>query len=87
MSLYKVYEIVRQDVGDVAAAGWAKRGEIRAFTQTAQSAESLGDAARHAVRKFAPPDTPMTHSDAVALVQAILQRWLASRDDEAGEQT
>ena len=87
MSLYKVYEIIRQDVGDMAAAGWAKRGEIRAFTQTAQSAEALGDAARHAASKFAPPDTPMTHSDAVTLLRSILQRWLASRDDEAGEQT
>lgn len=51
VNLYKVYELMRDEVGDVVKCGLATERELNRFTQTAQSKESIGDAARHAVQK------------------------------------
>jgi len=46
---YKILEIIELDVGgSIYQEGWTNKSEATRFTQTANSAEALGDAARHA---------------------------------------
>ncbi|MCX5645342.1 MAG: hypothetical protein NTZ17_11800 [Phycisphaerae bacterium] len=75
-NLYKIFEIVRDDVGDVVAQGWAAKRELARFTQTAQTPESIGDAARHASKKFKPHAEPMSHTEATSFIKDLLRRWL-----------
>jgi len=53
-SLYKVYEVIRDDIGSQQAiikSGFVKKQKLKRFTQTAQSSLALGDEARHASKK------------------------------------
>ena len=78
-SLYKAYEIIRDDVGDkIIKNGWSV-SDISRFTQTAQSRAALGDSARHASKKYKPPAQPTTLLEARALIKAILSRWVSSK--------
>ncbi|GFO95992.1 hypothetical protein ig2599ANME_0176 [groundwater metagenome] len=82
ISLYKVYEIIRDDVGgkhQIIKNGWSVDSDINRFTQTAQSRAALGDSARHASEKYKPPAQPMTLSGARALIKTILSRWASSK--------
>jgi len=82
VNLYKIYEIVRDDVGGddkVVKNGWATKNEIKRFTQTAQSRDALGDAARHASAKFKSPSKPMSLSEAMSLIKIVLENWLCSK--------
>lgn len=82
VSLYKAYEIIRDDVGgkhQIIKNGWSVDSDINRFTQTAQSRAALGDSARHASEKYKPPAQPMTLSEAKALIKTILSRWVASK--------
>ena len=82
INLYKVYEIISEDVGGQEAIvrnGWATRQSLRRFTQTAQSKAALGDLARHAANKFRPPSQPMTTQEAEALLRGLIVSWLSSK--------
>jgi len=71
ISLYKAFEIIRDDVGDkhqIIKNGWSVDSCINRFTQTAQSRAALGDSARHASKKYKPPAQPMSLSEAEALI-------------------
>ena len=79
-SLYKAYEIIRDNVGDkIIKNGWSVKSDISRFTQTAQSRAALGDSARHASKKYKPPAQPTTLLEARALIKAILSRWVSSK--------
>ena len=72
ISLYKAYEIIRDDVGgkhQIIKNGWSVDSDINRFTQTAQSRAALGDSARHASGKYKPPAQPMTFSEARPLIK------------------
>lgn len=77
-NLYKIYELVKAEAGDVVSCGWLTKGELNRFTQTAQSQESLGDAARHASKKFKPHKDPMSLIEAKSFIKALLLNWLSS---------
>jgi len=82
ISLYKVYEIISDDVGGqqvITKNGWATNQKLSRFTQTAQSKAALGDLARHAANKFKPPSQPMTIEDARSLLREIILNWLSSK--------
>ena len=82
ISLYKVYEIIREDVSGQQAItrnGWATKQGLSRFTQTAQSRAALGDFARHATNKFKPPLQPMSIKEAEALLRGIILSWLSSK--------
>ena len=82
ISLYKVYEIIRDDVGGtprLLKQSWVADAEISRFTQTAQSRAALGDSARHASEKYHAPSQPMTISEARTLIHTILSRWVSSK--------
>jgi len=73
ISLYKVYEIIRDDVGGkITTNGWASKTRLGLFTQTAQSA-------RHASKKKSPPAQPMSILEAESLIRGILLSWFRSK--------
>lgn len=78
ISLYKVYEIIKDDIGSdvIINSGFAKKTKLRRFTQTAQSRLALGDEARHASKKCKPPAKPMTFNEAKSFIGGILINWL-----------
>jgi hypothetical protein len=80
--LYQVLEVIREDVGDLQSLkskSWVASSEISRFTRTANSYRALGPAARHAMLREAPPESPMTLSDATDLIRALLRSWLAEK--------
>ena len=80
-NLWKVYEVIRDAVGGtegIVQAGWATRREISLFSQTAQSDKALGDAARHAAKKYKAPEDPMSLSRARSLIIGLLCNWVDS---------
>ena len=82
ISLYKVYEIIRDDVGKndvIIGNGWVTRKELSRFNYTAQSRAALGDAARHAAKKFQPPPKPMPFHEADSLIRGVLLSWFRSK--------
>jgi hypothetical protein len=81
VSLYKVYEIVRDDVGGnpaISDRGWLTKPTRSRFTGTAQSREALGDEARHASRNYRPPKKPMQIREARAIIGDLLLKWIDS---------
>lgn len=81
ISLYKVYEIIRDDVGNkdvILRNGWVTKKGLKRFTQTAQSRAALGDAARHASNK-PPPAQPMPFHEAESLIRGVLLSWFHSK--------
>jgi len=81
-TLYKVYEIIRDDVGGenaIIEKHRVSRGKLKRFTQTAQSREALGDYARHASKKYKPPAQPMSFSEAKSLIKDMLINWMQTK--------
>jgi hypothetical protein len=78
-NLWKVYEVIKDAVGDrkeIARAGWATKEDLLLFGQTAQSDKALGDAARHAGKKYKAPEDPMSLSRARKLITDLLCHWI-----------
>jgi hypothetical protein len=76
-SLYKVLELARSHMNQsIEGLGIASASELRRFTQTANSAESVGDSARHSRGRFAAPRNPMSLPEASELLGRILRAWL-----------
>ncbi len=85
-NLYRVYEIVRDDVGGkqvgkarIASNGWATKSEIDLFVETSCNPKAVGDAARHGVADRPPPPDPMVLPDAQALIRRIVAGWLSTK--------
>jgi hypothetical protein len=76
INLYKIFELVRDDVGNLYERNWVTQEELKRFTQTAQSQDTLGDAARHASKKYKPHPKPMSLIEAKAFIRNILLHWL-----------
>ena len=76
VSAKKIYEIVRDDVGDLRKRRWGIEQDKNRFTQTAQSKDALGDSARHAAKKYKPPLNPMSLAEAKSFIRNILLNWL-----------
>lgn len=77
--LYRLYEVVEAGLGGeeaIDARGWASRADLRRFKHSANSVSAAGDLARHGVESTEPPRSPMSLSEAQALVDALLTRWL-----------
>jgi hypothetical protein len=79
VNLYRVYEIVRADLGgekELVSKGWANKKTLSLFTHTANSFSAIGGEARHAAEQNDPPPHPMTHGAAKALVTLLVHEWL-----------
>ncbi len=84
-TLYKVYEVIRQDAGGaMVKSGWATQAEVNRFRASANRPELSGDDARHA-RHSGPPPTlkPMTQDEAAELIARVLRHWLLSKRDSS----
>lgn len=83
IDLYKVYEIIKDDIGgkhNLINNKWATESELNRFTQTAQSKDAIGDDARHASKKYKPHSEPLSFNDAKSLIKRIINRWPNSKD-------
>jgi hypothetical protein len=74
--LYKAYEVVRGDVGEIADRGWATKKELSRFTGTANHQDAAGREARHARVRKEPLADPMPLNDARILVRSVVTAWL-----------
>jgi hypothetical protein len=80
VNLYKILEVIESDVGDaIYGNAWVSKTEVTRFTQTANSAEAIGDEARHAKKHVPPPPRPMTIQEAKQLMKALLEKWIESK--------
>ena len=78
-SLYKAYEVVRDDVGGankIEEHGWASKDAQGLFRRTANSYDVLGAKARHGVQDKPPPAVPLSYGEARQFVRDIVKRWL-----------
>jgi len=79
VTLYKLFEIVKHDVGGanaIAHAGWATNAQLSAFTASANRPDVSGDGARHARLPGGPPKKVLALADARQLVQHLVKSWL-----------
>ncbi len=81
--LYKVYEVIQEDVGNIPKMGWCTLAELKRFKQTANSPEALGVDARHGEMIPAPSD-PMSLSSAKILISKFLREWLKEKEVQYG---
>ena len=81
-SLWKVYEVIRDDVGakaSVISIGWATEDQIDSF-RSVHYPSALGDKARHGVEPSRPaPRNPMSLAEAQAFITHLFEQWLASK--------
>ena len=82
-NLWKVYEVIRDDVGDKAniiGKGWATDDQIDSF-RSVHYPSALGEKARHGIeptRRPAPRD-PMSLAEAREFIRRLLVHWLSSK--------
>jgi hypothetical protein len=74
--LYKVHEILLDNVPEFYQRGWVTRDQISTFTASANRREVSGNLARHARLKGDPPRRTMTLGEARQLIGALVTRWL-----------
>lgn len=81
--LYKVYEVIQEDVGNIPERGWCTEAELKRFKRTANSPEALGVDARHGKMIPAPPD-PMSLSSAESFIRRLMSAWLKEKKVQHG---
>jgi hypothetical protein len=69
---YKVLEVVRGEI-DPVANGCVSRGEESRFAHTANHQAALGDKARHARMRTAPPSHPMSDADGQDFARRLIE--------------
>ncbi len=89
VDLFKVYEVIREDVGGgdkrlgasrIVSNGWATADEIDGF-RSVHYPSTLGENARHGVEPKPQPAPlhPMSLVEAQAFITRLLERWLSSK--------
>lgn len=78
IDLYKLFEIVRDSVGNEQALkrkGWVPDGEISAFKASANRPDVSGSAARHARMGGGPPKLKMNLAEGEAFIRKLVVAW------------
>ncbi|MFF4362966.1 hypothetical protein ACFY1U_35225 [Streptomyces sp. NPDC001351] len=78
VDLYKVYEIVRHNVGNdkaLRAKGWVPDSDISAFTGSANRPDVSGSEARHARLPGASPKRTMKLTEGEAFIRTLVVAW------------
>lgn len=76
-ALYKILELARGNLSPgIEERGWASGAELRRFTHTANSAEAIGDDARHSRGQFKTPSRAITLAEGLELITRILRNWI-----------
>ena len=81
-SFYKVFEIIREDVGDEPALqerGWVNWEHLKRFTRDAQAEGAAGKEARHAGSQYRSSSHPMRKGEASDLIGRLLRAWIESQ--------
>jgi hypothetical protein len=85
-NLHKVWEIIRDDVGGIAAlvaTAWVSVDDSDSFKNTANDYLTLGDAARHArIVNTTRPLRPITRDQAEEIVGVVLTAWLDAKSHQ-----
>ena len=76
--LYKIYEVIEEDIGYIPRKGWCTETELKRFKRTANSPEALGVHARHGKMSSPPPD-PVSLSSAKSLIRKLLDNWFEEK--------
>lgn len=80
INLYKVFEIIRDDVGGQKnIEKLYDKKWIKIFTQAAQSRDLLGDDARHAAKKYKVPEIELSIYDAHKIIRGIFHNWILKK--------
>lgn len=74
--LYKIHEILLDNVPGFYQRGWVTKDQISIFTASANRKEVSGDLARHARLKGDPPKRTMTLAEARQLIGSVVTAWL-----------
>jgi hypothetical protein len=74
--LYKIHEILLDNVPGFYQRGWVTKDQISTFTASANRKEVSGDFARHARWKGDPPKRTMTLVEARQLIGSLVISWL-----------
>jgi hypothetical protein len=74
--LYKVHEILLDNVPGFYQRGWVSKDQISTFTASANRREVGGDLARHARLKGSAPKRTMTLVEGRQLILGLVARWL-----------
>ena len=74
--LYKVHEILLDNVPNFYQRGWVTKDQISIFTASANRKEVSGDLARHARLKGSAPKRTMTLVEGRQLILSLVTRWL-----------
>jgi len=81
VGLYRIFEVINADM-DIVKSGWATKKSIERFKHTANHPEAAGKESRHGHSKAAPPQHPMSISEARQLIHFIVQNWLNEKANE-----
>jgi hypothetical protein len=87
--LFKIYELVRNDMGGEGAlvhAGLVTDAAQSAFTGSINRADVLGEFARHAVPKGGPPKRTFGPNECVAFIKALVSTWISKKYEVAVQQ-
>lgn len=79
-NLYKIFEVIEKDGFPPIQRNGEYRKKADLFRRTANNPSSSGLASRHA-NDTAPPENPMTLSEAQSFIKTILQEWLKSKQN------
>jgi hypothetical protein len=74
--LYKIHEIMLDNVPGFYQRGWVTKDQISTFTASANRKEVSGDLARHARLKGDSPKRTMTLVEARQLISSVVIAWL-----------
>lgn len=78
INLYKIYEIIKDNIGKKKVEAILTDKQLSRFTGTAQSKSQIGDEARHAAKKFIGHKDPMTINEASDLIRKLILEWAES---------
>lgn len=78
VDLYKIFEIVRNNVAGLDKKGWVTSAELSAFTASANRPDVSGAQARHARMHGGPPKRTMTLMEARQMISVLATAWLDS---------
>ncbi|MEU1027976.1 hypothetical protein [Streptomyces mirabilis] len=85
IDLYKLYEIVRDNLGNeqaLKANKWVPDGELSAFKASANRPDVSGSGARHARMGGGPPKQTMNLAEAEAFIRMLVMAWWNSLNSQ-----
>lgn len=79
VNLYRIYEVIEEDVNGIVKKGWLTEEQKKVFKHTANSPTAIGDEARHGKEPTSPPRFPMLLSEARVLIENLVHKWLRTK--------